>query len=116
MTALTYAEAQERSRLLDVRGYRVELDLTGGDELFGSATVIRCRDLLGRHPAGADDEMRLVAVRGLIDSASGADDVSALPGEDAKQAAWAASSRTCAVRSRCARQSRPARAGGPRCA
>ncbi len=45
MTALTYAEAQERCRLLDVLGYRVELDLTGGDEVFGSVTVVRfgCR-------------------------------------------------------------------------
>ncbi len=45
MTALTYEEAQERSRLLDVLGYRVELDVTGGDDVFGSVTVIRfsCR-------------------------------------------------------------------------
>ena len=45
MTALTYEEAQERSRLLEVRGYRVELDVTGGDEVFGSVTVVRfgCR-------------------------------------------------------------------------
>jgi aminopeptidase N len=45
LTALTYEEAQERARLLDVRGYRIELDLTGGDEVFGSVTVIRfgCR-------------------------------------------------------------------------
>jgi aminopeptidase N len=42
-----------------------------------------CRDLLSPHPAAhpgpeGGDEMRLVAVRGLIDSASGPDDVSAL--------------------------------------
>jgi aminopeptidase N len=37
-----------------------------------------CRDLLSPHPAGDGDELRLVAVRGLIDSASGPDDVSAL--------------------------------------
>ncbi len=45
VTALTYEEAQERSRLLDVRGYRVELDVTGGGEEFGSVTVVRfgCR-------------------------------------------------------------------------
>jgi aminopeptidase N len=45
MTTLTYEEAQERSRLLDVHGYRVELDLTGGADTFGSVTVIRfgCR-------------------------------------------------------------------------
>jgi len=45
MTALRYQEAQERSRLLDVHGYRIELDLTGGADTFGSVTVIRfgCR-------------------------------------------------------------------------
>lgn len=45
MTALTHQEAHERSRLLDVRDYRVELDVTGGDEAFGSVTVVRfgCR-------------------------------------------------------------------------
>ncbi|HEY7144689.1 MAG TPA: aminopeptidase N [Streptosporangiaceae bacterium] len=45
MTGLTYEEAQARSRLLDVRGYRVELDVTGGDDVFGSVTVVRfgCR-------------------------------------------------------------------------
>ncbi len=45
MTALTYSEAQERSRLIDVLGYRVELDVTGGDDVFGSVTVVRfgCR-------------------------------------------------------------------------
>ena len=45
MTALTYEEAQERSRLIDVFGYHVELDVTGGDDMFGSVTVVRfgCR-------------------------------------------------------------------------
>ena len=45
MTALTYSEAHERSRLIDVLGYRVELDVTGGDDVFGSVTVVRfgCR-------------------------------------------------------------------------
>ena len=45
MTALTYEEARERARLLDVRGYRVELDVTGGAEEFGSVTTVRfgCR-------------------------------------------------------------------------
>ncbi|HEX5303493.1 MAG TPA: aminopeptidase N, partial [Streptosporangiaceae bacterium] len=37
-----------------------------------------CRDLLSPHPAGDGGELRLVAVRGLIDSASGPDDISAL--------------------------------------
>jgi aminopeptidase N len=45
VTALTFEEARERSRLLDVRGYRVDLDVTGGGAAFGSATVVRfgCR-------------------------------------------------------------------------
>ena len=45
MTALTYEEAQERSRLIDVFGYHVELDVTRGDDVFGSVTVVRfgCR-------------------------------------------------------------------------
>src|ERR1039458_3131219 len=45
VTALTYAEAQERARLIDVSGYHVDLDLTGGEEMFGSVTVVRfgCR-------------------------------------------------------------------------
>lgn len=45
MTSLTYAEARERSRLIDVLRYRVELDLTGGGDTFGSVTTIRfgCR-------------------------------------------------------------------------
>jgi aminopeptidase N len=59
LTALTYAEAQERSRLLDVRGYRVELDVTGGDELFGSVTVIR----FGCRVPGADSFVELSPVR-----------------------------------------------------
>ena len=59
MTALTYAEAQERSRLLDVRGYRVELDVTGGDELFGSVTVIR----FGCRVPGAGSFVELSPVR-----------------------------------------------------
>ena len=45
LTALTYEEAQERSRLIDVFGYRIELDVTGRDDMFGSVTVVRfgCR-------------------------------------------------------------------------
>ena len=41
MPALTRAEAVERRRLLDVRSSTVDLDLTRGDEVFGSVTVIR---------------------------------------------------------------------------
>jgi aminopeptidase N len=46
LTALTYAEARERSRLIDVAGYLVELDVTGADDVFGSVTEVRfgCRE------------------------------------------------------------------------
>ncbi|MFC4468108.1 aminopeptidase N [Streptomyces xiangluensis] len=40
MSVLTRAEAQTRARLLDVQRYQIELDLTRGDELFDSRTVI----------------------------------------------------------------------------
>ena len=45
MTALTYAEAQERARLIDVREYHIGLDLTRGADIFGSVSVVRfgCR-------------------------------------------------------------------------
>jgi aminopeptidase N len=38
---LTRDEARERARLLSVESYEVDLDLTIGDERFGSTTVIR---------------------------------------------------------------------------
>ncbi|MFJ4846036.1 MULTISPECIES: aminopeptidase N [unclassified Streptomyces] len=41
MPALTRAEAETRARLLDVHTYAVDLDLTRGDDVFGSTTVIR---------------------------------------------------------------------------
>jgi aminopeptidase N len=43
---LTYAEARERSRLIDVLGYHVDLDVSGGEDAFGSASVVRfgCRE------------------------------------------------------------------------
>ncbi|WP_153457153.1 aminopeptidase N [Streptomyces smaragdinus] len=41
MPALTRDEAQTRARLLDVRSYHVDLDLTRGEDTFGSTTVIR---------------------------------------------------------------------------
>ncbi|MFI9616229.1 aminopeptidase N [Streptomyces sp. NPDC052023] len=40
MSVLTRDEAQTRARLLDVRHYRIDLDLTTGDETFDSHTVI----------------------------------------------------------------------------
>ncbi|MER5596971.1 aminopeptidase N [Streptomyces sp. NPDC002265] len=41
MSVLTRDEAQTRARLLDVHRYTIELDLTTGDDTFGSVTVIR---------------------------------------------------------------------------
>ncbi|NDU74332.1 aminopeptidase N [Actinomadura sp. DSM 109109] len=38
---LTRDEARERARLLDVASYTVDLDLTTGEERFGSTTVVR---------------------------------------------------------------------------
>ena len=38
---LTREEARERARLLSVRSYRVELDLTGDEETFRSVTTVR---------------------------------------------------------------------------
>ncbi|MEV7994110.1 aminopeptidase N [Streptomyces sp. NPDC086077] len=40
MSVLTRDEAQARAQLIDVRHYRVDLDLTTGDETFDSRTVI----------------------------------------------------------------------------
>jgi hypothetical protein len=53
---LTYAGARERSRLISVLGYQVDLDLTGGGEVFGSATVVRFR--CRRPGAGSFVELR----------------------------------------------------------
>ncbi|WP_405580301.1 aminopeptidase N [Streptomyces sp. NBC_01190] len=41
MPALTRAEAQTRARDLTVQHYAIDLDLTRGEEVFGSTTVIR---------------------------------------------------------------------------
>ncbi|WP_031002647.1 aminopeptidase N [Streptomyces sp. NRRL F-5727] len=41
MSVLTRDEAQTRAQLLDVHHYAVDLDLTGGDETFGSTSRIR---------------------------------------------------------------------------
>jgi len=41
MPALTRAAAENRAQLIDVQHYAVDLDLTRGDEVFGSSTVIR---------------------------------------------------------------------------
>ncbi|MBD0710548.1 MULTISPECIES: aminopeptidase N [unclassified Streptomyces] len=41
MSVLTRDEAQTRAQLLDVQHYQVDLDLTTGDETFGSQSLIR---------------------------------------------------------------------------
>ncbi|MEU6475753.1 aminopeptidase N [Streptomyces sp. NPDC047017] len=41
MSVLTRDEAQTRAQLLDVHRYTVDLDLTGGDDTFGSLTTVR---------------------------------------------------------------------------
>jgi aminopeptidase N len=41
LTTLTYEEAQARSRLIEVLGYHVELDVTGGGDVFESVTAVR---------------------------------------------------------------------------
>ena len=45
MTTLTYEEAQARTRLIEDLGYHVELDVTGGGDVFDSVTAVRfgCR-------------------------------------------------------------------------
>ncbi|MGH3743031.1 MAG: M1 family metallopeptidase, partial [Micromonosporaceae bacterium] len=40
MSMLTHAEAKRRAELLDVRSYDIDLDLTRGDQEFGSATRV----------------------------------------------------------------------------
>ena len=40
---LTRDEARDRSRLLTVSSYEIELDLTAGPDRFGSTTVVRFR-------------------------------------------------------------------------
>ena len=59
MRALTYAEAQERARLIDVLGYHVDLDVTGGDDVFGSVTVVR----FGCRTPGASSFIELMPAR-----------------------------------------------------
>jgi aminopeptidase N len=64
VTALTYVEAQERSRLIDVREYEIDLDVTRGDEVFGSVTVVRfgCRE----PSAGSFIELRPAVLRRAV--------------------------------------------------
>ncbi len=57
--ALTYGEARERARLLDVLGYHVDLDLSGDEDTFGSATLVR----FGCREAGASSFIELRPAR-----------------------------------------------------
>src|SRR6202050_2525093 len=57
ITEITRDETSERARLLRVDSYRVELDLTGGQETFRSASVIR----LDCVKPGADSYVDLIA-------------------------------------------------------
>ncbi len=61
---LTRDEARDRRQLLEVSSYQVELDLTGGEETFGSATVVRFRCA----SPGADSfiELTAPAVREIV--------------------------------------------------
>jgi aminopeptidase N len=54
---LTRGEARDRARLLDVRSYRVELDLTGGETTFTSVTTVSFEC----HRPGADTFIDLSA-------------------------------------------------------
>ncbi|WP_116114527.1 aminopeptidase N [Austwickia chelonae] len=41
MTGLLYTEAEQRSRLIEVSRYTVDLDLDRGEQFFGSRTIVR---------------------------------------------------------------------------
>ncbi len=56
---LTLEEARDRAALLHVSAYDIDLDLTRGDEVFGSRTVVRFRC----HQPGASTFVELRAVR-----------------------------------------------------
>ncbi|MCP9208337.1 aminopeptidase N [Streptomyces cucumeris] len=55
MSVLTREEAQTRARLIEVHRYTIDLDLTRGDELFGSTTTLR----FTAREAGADTFVEL---------------------------------------------------------
>ena len=62
--ALTRDEAETRAALLDVHSYDIDLDLTRGDEVFGSTTTVRfgCRT----PGAGTFVELRPVTLRQVV--------------------------------------------------
>ena len=59
---LTRIEAQERRAIVDTHSYEVSLDLTKGDEVFGSRTVVRFSAT-----EGADTFIDLIARDVLLD-------------------------------------------------
>ncbi|NGN70143.1 aminopeptidase N, partial [Streptomyces sp. A7024] len=63
MPALTRAEAQLRARILEVGRYDVELDLTRGEEVFGSTVVIR---FAAREAAETFLELKPAALRRVV--------------------------------------------------
>jgi aminopeptidase N len=64
VSALTYAEAQERAQLIEVLGYHIDVDVTGGDDVFGSVTAVRfgCRN----PGAGSFIEVRPARLRRVV--------------------------------------------------
>jgi aminopeptidase N len=61
---LTRDEARDRRQLLEVLSYQVELDLTGGEETFGSVTEVRFR--CASPGAGSFIELTAPAVREIV--------------------------------------------------
>jgi aminopeptidase N len=61
MSVLTRAEAQTRAQLIDVQGYLIDLDLTCGEEVFGSTTTVRFSVKEGQ--GGADGAETFVELR-----------------------------------------------------
>ena len=59
MSALTYTEAHQRSQLIDVLRYHVELDLAGQGDTFSSVTVVG----FGCRAPGADSFIELAPAR-----------------------------------------------------
>ncbi|WP_314172818.1 aminopeptidase N [Streptomyces winkii] len=65
MSPLTRDEAQTRAGLLDVERYVIDLDLTCGEEVFGSTTAVRFRVKEGGGGADSFVEVRPAELRGV---------------------------------------------------
>ncbi|EST34020.1 hypothetical protein N566_19065 [Streptomycetaceae bacterium MP113-05] len=63
MSPLTRDEAQLRARLLDVHEYTVDLDVTGGEESFGSSSMVR---FTARSAGETFLDVRPVALRRVV--------------------------------------------------